>query len=497
MNRSAIIGAGLACAAALVVVAFAQTSGFQPFPKGNAFEAFINTQTFASEKGATAEWRKMGGVAYQPKTRALYYAITAFGKGMSDGKGDIQFKENKCGAIMMGSLDEKMNLSGLSTIIAGGPFDEKNKAYPCNANAISNPDNIFADSKGNLWIGEDTDYHQNQFLWLWNGKELKRFATMPLGAEVTGLRVLENGTVFLNIQHPSGTNTYPFNRGTVGVITGFKAGDDFKSVPVPTGDNTKRLTLAAGQYQVLGRAGDQIPGGDAKFGQLNRANGEMMDVCNNPDGNMFLPTSSSNTEGYLYTNFECAPGAMSKIYIRRAANGTWQSIEGESVDFSGVGGTWSNCAASVTPWNTGLSGEEYPADVAGEWADWEASIPRMEAHLGYKPNQYNIGYALEINPGGGEDGGIFSGVTKRYAMGRQSWELGLVMPDGKTVYSGNDGTDRVMLKFVADKAEDLSAGTLYAAKVKQDGEKLGITWIELGKGKDEDIAKAIVALDKK
>jgi hypothetical protein len=53
------------------------------------------------------------------------------------------------------------------------------------------------------------------------------------------------------------------------------------------------------------------------------------------------------------------------------------------------------------------------------------------------------------------------------------------------------------VEAVAGKAGDLSAGTLSAAKVKQTGEKLGITWIELGQGKDADIAKAIEALDKK
>ena len=42
-------------------------------------------------------------------------------------------------------------------------------------------------------------------------------------------------------------------------------------------------------------------------------------------------------------------------------------------------------------------------------------------------------------------------VEKRYAMGRFSHENSVVMPDLKTVYFGDDGTDVVFFKFVADE----------------------------------------------
>ena len=81
-------------------------------------------------------------------------------------------------------------------------------------------------------------------------------------------------------------------------------------------------------------------------------------------------------------------------------------------------------------------------------------------------------------------------------MGRFSHENGVVMGDRKTVYHGDDGTDVVFFKFVADEAGDLSAGTLYAAKVTQteDG-SFGLEWIELGKGNDDEIAEAIATLE--
>ena len=87
-------------------------------------------------------------------------------------------------------------------------------------------------------------------------------------------------------------------------------------------------------------------------------------------------------------------------------------------------------------------------------------------------------------------------IEKRYAMGRFSQEVAIVMPDQKTVYFGDDGTDRIFFKFIADTAGDLSAGTLYAAKTAMDGETaMTIEWIMLGQGADAEIAAAIRALD--
>lgn len=43
-------------------------------------------------------------------------------------------------------------------------------------------------------------------------------------------------------------------------------------------------------------------------------------------------------------------------------------------------------------------------------------------------------------------------------MGRKSNEMGLVMPDNRTVYMADDGTNTAQYKFVADKAGDLSSG---------------------------------------
>ena len=471
-----------------------------PFPgplTDNPQAAFIDSHNFAVAHGATAEWRKMEGVALDAANKRLYIAVSSVGRSMADTEGDIQLPENKCGAVYMAELDDQWSITSLSPVVVGGPYDESNADYPCNPDAIANPDNIFVDADGNLWIGEDTDYHKNQFLWMWDGTMLKRFASMPASAEVTGLRVEDDGTLFLNAQHPSGMNYYPFNRGVIGVVTGFSAGDDFTPIEIPTGADTRKLVVASGAYQALARAGDAIPASMGEvYGEINSATGELMNRCNNPDGNMFLPISEEGGEGYLYTNFECAPGAASQMYIQRGEDGMWRVIEGEMVDFSAVNGTWNNCNASVTPWNTGLTSEEYPADVDGEWTGgWLPAVADMEAHLGQAANPYDYGYMVELVPGGGEDDGFGTVATKHYVMGRFSHENADVMGDGRTVYSGDDGTDRILYKFVAANENDLSAGTLYAAKITQDGDTLNVEWIELGTSTDADVAAAIREMD--
>ncbi len=77
------------------------------------------------------------------------------------------------------------------------------------------------------------------------------------------------------------------------------------------------------------------------------------------------------------------------------------------------------------------------------------------------------------------------------------------MPDRKTVYMSDDGTDVVFFKFVADKAGDLGAGTLYAAKMTQMAEPgadsattgFQISWIELAHGTAGEIESWIASYD--
>lgn len=491
--RQVTVLVGMLVALALLLptgVALAQDDAGLLLPLDDPYAPFLESRAYAAAQGATNEFRKMEWVALDTVNNRVYWAMSEVAKGMSDGEGDVNVEENKCGIVYAGDLDADYNITGIYPYIVGGPYNPDDKANPCDVNNIANPDNLYVDPQGNLWIGEDTSKHENNVMWMYDGATLHRFATLPVGAETTGVHVTADGTIFFNVQHPSGVNPYPFNRGLIGVVTGFKVGDEFEAMAAPEGADKHTVKIAAGDYQILARAGELIPEDiyGQRFGQINTASGETMSICNHPDANMFLPTVEDGSEGYLYTNYECEPGGVSRAYIR--FNGeTWDMLEGENVDFSDVMGTWANCGGAVTPWNTALTAEEFePIAAVDGWVD---NVAAMTEFLGEQANPYDYGYLVEMMPDPDGDG-VESIVEKRYAMGRFSHENAVVMPDGKTVYYGDDGTDVVFFKFVADEAGDLSAGTLYAAKAMQnDDGSFGFEWIELGAGNDEEIAEAI------
>ncbi len=462
--------------------------------------AFLETREYAKKMGASAEFRKMEGVAYDQKNNKLYIAMSSIDKSMSDKEGDIQLAENPCGIVYEAHLDANNNISNLKPAVIGGPYDKSVKSNVvsgfkdrCDVNNIANPDGLFVDNHGNLWISEDTSDHTNNALWRWNGTKLERFATVPTGAEITGIMVTDSDDVMFNIQHPSAMSKFPYNRGTVGIVNNFKANDMFTPVGVPQGNDIFDLTIAAGDYQILARVGEVIPNDPygQRFGQVNRLDGTLKEMCNHPDGNMFLPITPSGDEAYLYTNFECRPGNVAKIYMKRNGKG-WDILDGENVDFAAVKGTWNNCNASATPWNTGLSSEEYePVAVK---TGWQKNVADMTDYLGTQANPYDYGFPIELIPDPNGDSAVTK-VVKHYAMGRLSYEMSRVMNDKKTVYSGDDGTNVILAKFIADNEGDLSAGTLYAAKVTQKAdESFDIKWIELGRSNNGEIYDSINAV---
>jgi secreted PhoX family phosphatase len=454
---------------------------------------FLETREYAKKMGASAEFRKMEGVAYDKKNNKIYIAMSSIDKSMSDEKGDIMLPENKCGIVYEADLDANMNISNLKPAVVGGPYDKSVKSSVisgfkdrCDVNNIANPDGLFADNHGNLWISEDTKNHTNNVLWKWDGKNLERFATVPTGAEITGIIVTDTDDVMFNVQHPSAMSKFPYNRGVVGIVNGFKASDSFQQVGVPEGEDIYDVKVAAGEYQVVARVGEPIPNDvyGHRFGQINRLDGSLKEMCNHPDGNMFLPITPSGDEAYLFTNFECRPGTVGKIYMKRNG-GKWDILDGENVSFASVKGTWNNCNASVTPWNTGLTSEEYEPVAAK--SGWRKNVEDMTEYLGEQANPYDYGYPVELIPDPKGNDAITK-VKKHYAMGRLSYEMSSVMGDGKTVYSGDDGSNVILVKFVADEAGDLSAGTLYAAKVIQKSdESFDLQWIELGRAANADI----------
>ena len=320
---------------------------------------------------------------------------------------------------------------------------------------------------------------------------LVRFATVPLGAEITGMYITDNGDLFYNAQHPADSNAEPNNRAAIGALVGVDMRAlpaSFEPIGVPEAAEEKQGFLnAVGEFQVIAREGEQadtVPGG---LGAIMAADGETkIKQSNDPDFNAYIPTSDDGNTGYLFTNWEDRPGGMSRIHIAKGDDGTWSvGPEGAmAVDFSAVGGTWVNCFGSVSPWNTPLTSEELYVDETADWNnvafDDHDGIVALGEHIGRAPNPYDYGYIVELtNPTGTPT------PVKHFTMGRYSHENAVVMPDQKTVYLSDDGTGVVFFKFVADEVGDLSSGVLYAAKMIQDeGDdpaKVGfdVEWIEL------------------
>lgn len=106
------------------------------------------------------------------------------------------------------------------------------------------------------------------------GGSLTRLATVPLGAEVTGAYVTENGDLFFNVQHPDNSNTEAdangivFDHGTVGVLKGVNINQlpqNLISVGVPQSDWEKQtVQVAYGEYQVIAQTTDTFGGAMAQ-----------------------------------------------------------------------------------------------------------------------------------------------------------------------------------------------------------------------------------------
>ncbi len=166
------------------------------------------------------------------------------------------------------------------------------------------------------------------------------------------------------------------------------------------------------------------------------------------------------------------------------ATGKLTLVKYHNVDTSAVNGLWITCGASLSPWNTHLSSEEYEPDAftASTNAQFLAFSKSLLGTSSVVANPYFYGHMPEVtvNPDG------TASIKKHFCMGRISHELVQVMPDNRTVLMGDDATNSGLFMFVADKEKDLSAGTLYVAKVGAgfsiDPAAAGadLTWVNLG-----------------
>lgn len=298
----------------------------------------------------------------------------------------------------------------------------------------------------------------------------------------------------------------------------------FEPLAAPVGDERYALRTSArawvGEAEVAGfgfhpvaRAGVRY--GGAIFGQVFKADGTpyveaergegTLDagdaVCNSQD---FISLFRAHEALWMVSHFECTLGDLYLTRLDQDAAGMLTAAATQRVDASAVKGIWNPCAGDVTPWGTHLGSEEYEPDARGLQADgsigeaWDpwGAWPRLTGALA-KPTDthpYHYGWAPEVAVTSPEG---TTSVVKRYALGRFSHELSVVLDDGRTVYQSDDGANVGWFVFVADRANDLSAGHLYAARFDLAGDhataRTTLEWVPLGHAEEAEVKAWIEA----
>ncbi len=194
--------------------------------------------------------------------------------------------------------------------------------------------------------------------------------------------------------------------------------------------------------------------------------------------------SGANTYGTL-------PSPIAVLTLDQdQTTGKLSLVKYHNLDTSKANGLWITCGASLSPWNTHLSSEEYEPDAmsAASNAQFKAFSKNLFGDES-KANPYHYGHLPEVtvNPDG------TGTIKKHYCLGRISHELIQMMPDNRTALMGDDYTNGGLFLFVADKERDLSSGSLYVAKFgpgfSLDPASAGarLTWIKLGSATSAEI----------
>jgi hypothetical protein len=299
----------------------------------------------------------------------------------------------------------------------------------------------------------------------------------------------------------------------------------FQEVAVPTTPEAKKIIQAPSQVSVNGLT--QSIGYQKLFASGESNNGEIFgvikDVSGKPlklaDGSPYVCNGTNEGVGsgldhvsilqknhklYMVSQYECAVGALYMNELLQDEKGVL-SVKANSLQFidqSADFGGYVHCAGQTTPWQSHLSSEEYEPDaryiethmknlhqgIGGYYFAetekyWQGDINRS--------NPYFYGWIPEVQVL--ENGS--PSYQKHFSMGRFSHELAYVMPDQKTVYLSDDGTNVGLYLFIADRKQDLTAGTLYAALWQQTSDKgLGtanLKWISLGHANNQQIRKVV------
>jgi len=283
-------------------------------------------------------------------------------------------------------------------------------------------------------------------------------------------------------------------------------------------------------YQPFFLTGDKVPDGKGGTviagGYVDIKNQPIIDssvpgkerqfFSDSPDGSSLLTVPNANVAGvkgkpvFAVVQFEynslnqagastygTLPSPIAVLTLDQdQTTGKLALVKYHNVDTSAVKGLWITCGASLSPWGTHLSSEEYEPDAFDQGLGGQslAVLKEFSKNVFGNPataNPYDYGHLPEVtvNPDG------TGTIKKHYNLGRYSRELVQVMPDQRTILGGDDYTNGGLFMFVADKAGDLAAGgTLYVAQYTTPLTETTtgkLQWIKLGHANHAEI-KAMV-----
>ena len=306
--------------------------------------------------------------------------------------------------------------------------------------------------------------------------------------------VFTNATIDTTYENGSVTKASPLSYKTI-----YRTGEVLKD---PSGND-----IVAGGYF--------LPNGVTPILDLSVAGKEEQFYSDAVDGTSLLKLANSTVPGitgnplFVVTQFEyktsnnagtgmygVLPSPIAVVALdQNKTSGELVAKQYYNVPTEDVHGLWIPCAGSLSPWNTHLSSEEYEPDA---WAVTQTgdsgglfrafSLNTFGSETAANPYHYGHVPEVTVRPDG------TATVRKHYCMGRFSRELVQIMPDNRTVLMGDDYVGGGLFMFIADVANVLSSGTLYAAKLTQtsaaqstDGGTFTVRWIKLGSANSQEI----------
>jgi hypothetical protein len=196
----------------------------------------LESRRYAAYLGATTEFSKEEGLAFDPDSFTLFVSFSEQLEGMlgghatrdQGGPDHVRLQYNPCGAVYaldlgpdptIGSEYVVQHLRALVEGVparpgTGGPYDAEGiyAGNNCSVNVVANPDNMaFVRGYNTLLVGEDSHSgHRNDMVWAYDllTEKLTRIVSAPYGAETTSIYFYPNINGFSYIkavmQHPYG-----------------------------------------------------------------------------------------------------------------------------------------------------------------------------------------------------------------------------------------------------------------------------------------------------